>query len=236
MTAITKEEIISIAIAELSLMTLGYTEQFLEIHQVAIRDGIPDIEHVRILEDGIAVVYFKVHDEEFFFAVSVDMEKKEPRWSYSEVYTQVSFVAESTELNYDALNTFTKLKPDWGWNKDPQAIQRGKRVTKIGFQPYKEPDSLENKLRNLLDYLDTDKDGIRNLITRSTGAYIITTTDVHNSNSHIGGIHLEPHIINRLADMNISIDFDFYAVGNLLKEPDWETYFDDDDNDSKEEG
>ncbi len=143
MPAITKEEIIAIAVTELSQKTLGYTQQFLDIHRVAIQDGIPTIEHVRILEDGIAVVYFKVHDEQFFFAISVDMGKKEVRWSYSESFVQVSFVAESTDLTYDALSALTKLKPNWGWDKDPQAKYRGKRVTKIAFQPYKDPDNLE---------------------------------------------------------------------------------------------
>ncbi len=224
MPAITKEEIIAIAVTELSQKTLGYTQQFLDIHRVAIQDGIPTIEHVRILEDGIAVVYFKVHDEQFFFAISVDMGKKEVRWSYSESFVQVSFVAESTDLTYDALSALTKLKPDWGWD-NPQAKYRGKRVTKIAFQPYKDPDNLENKLCNLLDYLDTDKEGIRNLLNNATDAYIITTTDVHNFNSHIGGIHLKPHILKRLAELNVAVDFDFYAVGNL--------YFDEDE---KEEG
>jgi hypothetical protein len=235
MPAITKEEIIAIAIAELSQETLGYTEEFLKIHRVAIQDNTPAVEHVRILEDGTATVYFKVHDEEFFFAVSVDMEKKEVRWSYSEDKVEISFNIDSETLSYDELTKLTHLKPDWGWNKDPEAVQRWKRVTRIGFQPYKEPDDVFNMLEKLLTCIETDAESICKISETET-VYISISITTHNGNNHLGQTIIPIETLKRIVALNASVSIDMSVAGNLYKEPDWETYFDDDDNDSKEEG
>ncbi len=235
MSAITKEEIIAIAIAELSQETLGYTEEFLKIHQVAIQDNTPAVEHVRILEDGTATVYFKVYDEEFFFAVSVDMEKKEARWSYSEDKVEISFNIDSETLSYKELTKLTNLKPNWGWNKDPEAIQRWKKVTRIGFQPYKEPDDVFNMLEKLLTYIETDADNIRKIAETQT-AYISISTTMHNGNNYLGHIIVSLELLKRLVALNASVGMNIFLGGNFYKEPDSSTYFDDDNNDEKEEG
>lgn len=68
MVAIANEDIIAIAIAELSQKNIGYTGQFLEIHQVEVQDSNPVIKHVRLHDDDrTATVYFKVKGEDFFF-------------------------------------------------------------------------------------------------------------------------------------------------------------------------
>lgn len=218
MVAIVNEDIIAIAIAELSQKNIGYTGQFLEIHQVEVQDSNPVIKHVRLHDDyRTATVYFKVKGEDFFFAISVDLEERQVRWSYSEDYVQISFFVESTKLSCNDLCKLTQLKPDWVCNiGDEFGLSKQKADTnRIVFQPCKEPDNLANKLQNLLIYLDTDKNGITNLIANAMDAYILVTCDVHNFNSHIGGVNLDANTLKRLAALNVSIDFDFFAVGEL---------------------
>lgn len=59
-----------------------------------------------------------------------------------------------------------KLKATDSWNKG-DLKRNGKlsyKYSYINFLPNPEPDSFEDKLRKLLDYLEQDKDGIRHLV------------------------------------------------------------------------
>jgi hypothetical protein len=42
----------------------------------------------------------------------------------------------------------------------------------------------------------------------------------HNGNSMLGGIHLDISVLQRLTALNLGIDVDLYAEGNLFLEED----------------
>ena len=215
-----EDQIIAIAIREIEEKNLPATEQFLNVHSVLYENGSPVVEYICASKDGTYTVYFKVKEEQFFLAIVVDMnEKNDVRWTYQEGHNQISFNVDSETYSYDELVKLTKLQPNWGWDKGSHRSPILKKISRIGFIPTPEPDTLESKLNKLLDYLESDIEGIQQLVTKAD-AYISSTITVHNGNSHIGGVFLEPQTLQRLSALNVSIDFDFYATGNLYKEDD----------------
>jgi hypothetical protein len=83
--------------------------------------------------------------------------------------------------------------------------------------PNPEPDTFENKLKHLLDFLEKDIGGIKNL-TDSANGYISVAMDIHNANGMIGGPHIDKESTRRLALFNLAIDFDLYLSGNPFLE------------------
>ena len=80
------------------------------------------------------------------------------------------------------------LKAADSWDKgDPKRNGKLKyKYSRINFLPNPEPDSFEDKLRKLLDYLEQDEDGIRHLAKEADG-YIQVAMHVHNANGMISG-------------------------------------------------
>ncbi|MFO0331262.1 MAG: DUF4279 domain-containing protein, partial [Bacteroidota bacterium] len=75
----------------------------------------------------------------------------------------------------------------------------------------------EDKLVKLLDLLETDKEGIKRLVDKADGRISVAKT-FHDGNGMFGGPHLDRKTVKRLADLNLSVDFDLYADGNSFKE------------------
>lgn len=83
--------------------------------------------------------------------------------------------------------------------------------------PNPEPDDFEDKLIKLLDYLEQDKEGIKELVEKANG-YIQIAMDLHNANGMIGGANLSADSIRRMSNLGLAIDFDLYVAGNSFKE------------------
>jgi hypothetical protein len=83
--------------------------------------------------------------------------------------------------------------------------------------PNPEPEDFEDKLIKLLDYLEQDKEGIKELVEKANG-YIQVAMDLHNENSMIGGANLSADCIRRMSNLGLAIDFDLYVAGNSFKE------------------
>jgi hypothetical protein len=111
----------------------------------------------------------------------------------------------------------TKLKPTSGWNKG-DARKSGKafyNFTALHFEPNPEPDEFEDKLKKLLDFLESDIGGVTALADK-VSVQIQVATIFHNGNTMLGGHHLDKDIIKRLAALNLEVDFDLYAEGNMF--------------------
>ncbi|MBN9482876.1 MAG: hypothetical protein BGO70_08365 [Bacteroidetes bacterium 43-93] len=209
-----------IAINEIRNADLGVTEQFLEIHEIEYEGDNPKILYVHLDSNTHGRVYFAVKDEYFYFCVYTRIEP-EPKayWSDSERSVHLSFVANSENLSSADLASLTALIPTTTWEKGQIRHNIPHRTSGINFIPNEEPDTLDNKLLHLLDFLESDKSGIDAVIKAADYTCIFATIDAHNGNEHIHGVYLEPPILKRLADLDVSIDFDFYARGNLYKNP-----------------
>ena len=215
----THSDIIEKALSEIENKNFAVTEQFLEIHELVFEGNKPKIDRIDTeSNDGTAIVYFPIKGEKFFLAIYLDtISNLEVRAVSTEPYNSVRFMASSEVLGLKELSELTTLKYSSGKNKGDKRGQNSVwNYSFISFEPNQEPDEFEDKLKKLLDYLEQDKPGISQLIEQGKG-YIQVTIEFHNGNTMLGGPHLELESIKRLGELNLSIDFDLYAGGNLFK-------------------
>ncbi len=210
--------IIQKAIEEIEAKTFGETEQFLKIHEVVYEDGKPKIARIdREKKDGTAIVYFPVKEEKFYLAVYVDTEPKiSVRHVGTESYNSVCFSAVSDSLNLEELSRMTKLKSTKGWSKGDKRGRTLWKFSKFIFEPNLEPDEFEDKLKKLLDILESDKEGITQLAENSD-VCIRVAQEFHNGNTMLGGSYIDKESMKRIANLNLPIDFDLYLGGNFYK-------------------
>lgn len=207
-----------IAINEIKKADLGVTEQFLKIHELEYEGEDPRIVYVHMDSAIHGRVYFAVKDEHFYFCVYTRIEPEpKARWSDSEPKVELSFAANSKTLSSKDLASLTKLTPTITWEKGDRGRGRPKENSGINFTPNDEPDTFENKISHLLDFLELDRDGILAVVEAAEEAWIFATIQTHNGNTCIGGVNLEPSILKRLADFNVSIEFEFFAQGNFYR-------------------
>jgi len=113
----------------------------------------------------------------------------------------------------------TKLTPTEFWNKG-DLRKRGKSnhtFSSFTILPNPEPDEFEDKLKKLLDFLEQDEDGIKQLVNNASG-YIQVAMNIHNANGMIGGQNIDKDDIRRMNNLGLSINFDLYVEGNSFKE------------------
>ena len=211
--------IIEKATEEIEAKTFGVTGQFLKIHEVVYENDKPKVARVDTeKEDGTAIVYFPVKNEKFYLAVYVDTKPEiAVRHVGTESYNSVCFSAVSESLNFEELSQMTKLKPTRGWSKGDKRGGTHWRFSKFIFEPNCEPDEFEDKLKKLLDILESDKEGIAQLAEKSD-VCIQVAQEFHNGNTMLGGSYLDKESVKRIADLNLPIDFDLYVGGNFYKD------------------
>ena len=212
--------IIEKAIDEIFKKELGTTEQLLEIHEVVFENDKPKVLRIdQECDDSSAIVYFPIKDQKFYLAVHLDtIPEVKVRGVGTENYNSVYLKITSETFSFDEISSLTKLKPTGGWSKgDPRKLGRSKyNNTTLHFEPNKEPDGFEDKLKKLLDFLDQDKQAILGMIGK-TNSQIQVVTVFHNGNTMLGGHHIDKETLKRISMYNLEIDFDLYAEGNFYK-------------------
>ena len=213
--------IVAAAVAEISEPIFGVTEQFLKVHSVALKRGHAQVADIlRFDEDSRAIVYFAVEGEKFYLALSVSTAEPEPAvvWVWIEEWNRISFQIKSESLNSEQLLALTSLKPTDHWNKGDQRRFGGalRKQSAIEFEPHPGPGDFETRLKNLLSFLEQDPIGILTLVDQADG-YLRIISVFHNANTMLGGLHLDKECIQRVAALNLEIDFDLYAEGNFYK-------------------
>ncbi|QNF34217.1 DUF4279 domain-containing protein [Adhaeribacter swui] len=215
-----EEEIIFLVTEELQNPILGVTQQYLEIHKPVTIDDRLKIDKVNTnSEAGTAIVYIPVVGACFHFAVYVDLKEKAVTGVGTESYNRVYFRVTSDLFTLDELKAFTTLSPTYGWSKGDLSKTGNQpyNFSSIEFMPNPEPDEFENKLSKLLDFLEQDTDGVRQLVAEAHGG-ITVVMDFHNGNGMLGGMYIDSLSIQRMGKLNLFIDFDLYASGNSFKE------------------
>lgn len=220
---LTDEEIIKRATEELRAPSLAITEEYLAIHDVVRIDGKPKVERLdRDSKTTNAIIYFAVNDEKFHFAIQLSTRPAiEIIGVHMEPDHQVYFRATSETLNVGQLSVLTTLRPTTGWNKGEPRKPGGllHKFSMIEFHPDPEPDAFEDKLRKLLDFLETDPAGVKELVEQATG-HIQVVSHFHNANGMIGGPRLHEATVKRMGDLNLDIDFDLYVGGKPFRDAD----------------
>ena len=211
--------IVAAAVAEITTPTFGVTEQFLKVHSVALKGDCAQVAGVlRFDEDSLTIVYFAVEGEKFYLALSVSTAEPEPAviWVWIEEWNRISFQVTSESLDSEQLLALTSLKPTDHWNKGDQRRFGGalRKQSSIEFEPYPGPGEFGFRLKKLLSFLEQDPTGIRALVDQTEG-YLRVISVFHNANTMLGGLHLDKECIQRMAALNLEIDFDLYAEGNF---------------------
>jgi len=212
-----KSQLIAAALAEITTPSWGVTKQFLAVHTIAFEGATPKVAGITINDEkDHATVYFSVEGEKFYLAVSVSIPQLKMEGAWTEDWHCVTFHATSETLNVHQLTALTSLKPTKTQNVGDQRGRNGQwRYHAIEFEPTPGPDTFECKLDKLLTFLEQDAGGIRSLADKA-GGYIRVISVFHNGNTMLGGPHLGKRIVQRMAALNLAIDFDLYAEGNFF--------------------
>ena len=213
-----KKELIEKAISEIKNPTFGTTEQYIEVLEIELENGIPKVERVDLSSfDKTNVVYFSIKNEPFFISVYFSKETNEITGVGTENGNQVYLTATSETLTYAQLSEFIKLEPLSGWSVGEWRRNRKSKYnfSRISFEPIKSRAyEMETKLKLLLTELEKDINGVKKL-TEIADVII----SVHNQQYIDGnkGIYFEKEIISRMNKLNLGISIDQYVSGNELK-------------------
>ncbi|REC59699.1 hypothetical protein DRF65_24390 [Chryseobacterium pennae] len=210
----TEQEIRELIQNELTNKEWGFTEQVLEIHTPVYQDGKIIIENI-VDDNNEKIVYLPIVDEHFYLAFWIHTKNKEIIGISIEPGVSIYYKAISENYSSNDLRDITRLEITKSWNKDDQ---RKSNAGSYGFscimiEADKKPDVFERKLDILLSELMKDPDGVKKL-SDLADTTIQVVIHYHNGNGMIGGPSLSDKNIKTLADLNLSIDFDFYISGN----------------------
>ena len=211
----TDQQVIELIEKEFREKSLGVTEQYLKIHSPIYSDNKIKVDRIDREskydnQDELIIAYLPVLDEKFYFSVYINPKENEVTGVNTEAYHRVYFRATSETLSIDELKSMTNLNPTDFWNKGD--LRKNGRSThtfsNFAILPNSEPDEFEDKLKNLLDFLEQDKDGIKRLVDNANG-YIQVAMDIHYGNGMIGGPYISADDIRRMNNMGLSIGFRF---------------------------
>jgi len=215
----TDEQITARIEQEFKAKTFGVTEQYLEIHQPVYHNNQLQIARIdRERSDKLIIAYLPILNEKFYFAIYIDGSSGIITNIGTEPYHRVYFLATSEKLTAAELKAMTSLAISASWNNG-DLKPNGKstyRFSAVKIMPNTEPDEFEDKLNNLLTYLEQDKIGITELVTKANG-YIQVAMDIHNGNGLIGGPCLDQKSISRMSGLGLSIDFDLQVGGESFR-------------------
>jgi len=212
----TDEEVSELIVEEFFEKKLGVTEQYLKIHEPVYVNGLPKIDRIdRELRDNLVIAYLPVKEEYFYFAVYIDTEKREIFNVGTESRNLVCLRATSAVLNAIELQSFTKLKATKARNKGDFKPNKKSQYdfSFLEFNPNPGPDMVEDKLKKLIDFIETEKNGIIELISHSN-AYIQVIMDFHRGNQLLGNLFINSEAIRKLNELNLEVSLGFAAWGN----------------------
>ncbi len=220
MSCMMQSYIVQCAIDEVEKRSWAMTQQFFEVHELIYINNVPKIEWVEIDEDeGTAIVYFAVKENSFYLAVYLHIKPEiSLKWISTEEFVKVWFCAKSETFTCDELSSMTTLRTTHKMDKG-EKFGNGKftsNLNSIDFEPNTEPGKFEEKLMKLLDFLERDIIGVKNLVDNADG-HIQSTIVFHIGNSNFTGLVMSKHIYQRLAALNLEIVFDIYAQGKYWK-------------------
>jgi hypothetical protein len=106
------QKYIDIAREEILNPSFGTTQQYLEVHDLELENGLPKIARVNsYFYNGLVAVYFQIKDEDFFLEVHLT---KEPEIKVYDVWTEsghrVYLSVTSEKLTFEELSKLTSLK------------------------------------------------------------------------------------------------------------------------------
>lgn len=212
------QSFLEISIKEFEERFCGSSQQYLEVMEVASRDGIPNIVRIEKQEDDYAV-YFSVKGEKFYYThyFSVDPQVKligiditPATLATLRIYSdKLSIDDIQNKISIPATRTFKQGEKD-KW----MPIHKQNR---LDFRPDQNTaGDIVKKLLALLDYLEPHEAALKEL-SNTCQLYIAVYWNAYIGNSMLGGFYLEKDIVKKLNNLDLEIDFDLYVSGIAFK-------------------
>jgi hypothetical protein len=206
---------------EIKIKKFAVTRQYLEVNSVSCKDGIAQVGRIDTEREKDSIcIYFPIENQEYYLAIYFDKnDDPEVRWVGIEAGNRIYFRATSEKLTFNELAAKTTLQPLQGWSKGDKNGRNNEHYYKFSsltFDPFpNEAYELEHKLSLLLNELEKDTQGIKDLVLNANGYIQIVS---YRYVSNFGGIHLDIKTINILNSLGLELDFDIYVDGIPLSE------------------
>ncbi|MFZ1515920.1 MAG: DUF4279 domain-containing protein [Saprospiraceae bacterium] len=202
---------------ELLNPTFEMTRQYLKILEVKYEDDKPKITKIDFDKNqNRATAYVEVKNESFYLEFVFDTTDTICLTGLDTIpFVGISFMPTSEKLTTDELLKITSIKPTKTITKG-DLFSNGKfeyTYNGLEFESFSEPGRLERKLKYLLDILETDIEGIRQLSIQTSTKDIFITIVYHFGNGNFTGLYLDNEILNRVTRLGLELTFDIYATG-----------------------
>jgi hypothetical protein len=200
------EKLINAVSEELRCPAWAGTEQCLEVFQVEYEGDNPIVEHIEIDEiENYADVYVRVKNESFYLHIRFDIsDVVEIASVHTAPYIRIDFSLRSEDLSVEQLLSFISIEPSEVTRRDDY-LGDGDSYNEISFLSFSHPGRIHSKLNYLLDVLETDSSGIKNLIQATKSNNLFVTIVFHAGNSNLVGLYVEDHAMKRLAALGLSL-------------------------------
>lgn len=203
---------------ELLNPTFEMTRQYLKILEVKYENNKPKIAKIDLNENrNQATAYVELKNESFYLEfVFNTTDNIELTGIDTLPFVGISFMPTSEKLTIEELLKIITIKPTRTITKGDFFSDGKLEYTYNGleFETFSEPDRLETKLKYLLDILETDTEGIKNLSNQTSTKDIFVTIVYHIGNGNFTGLYVDNETINRLSKLGLELTFDIYATGN----------------------
>ena len=213
-----KTTIINRITDELLNPTFEMTRQYLKILQVKYEDKKPKIVKIENNQSqNQATAYVEVINESFYLEFVFDTTDKIEISGIATVpFIEISFMPTSEELTTDELLKITSIKPTETISKGEHFSNGKFEYTYNGlvFKTFSEPGRIERKLNHLLEILEKDVEGLKELSRQTNDKDLFVTIVYHIGNGNFTGLYIDNETINRLSKLGLELTFDIYARGN----------------------
>ena len=210
----------------------GETKQFLEVNSIEKINNEYVYERYSIINDSYRyydykdapvkieceiIFYYKITNQHYFFGIGVDIEKKDVTRVFMRNATFCYLSAYSENMTLEEMAKLTKLKYSSGITKGEE-IKRGRKgYYQCSCIEYKFTDKtsyeIKESLNMLLEELEKDKDGIKELVEKTEASIIICKYQYVSANA---GIEIDRKTIKRLNELGLDINIDMYCEGEYM--------------------
>jgi len=217
-----KEKIKQLVKRELINPTLEMTKQILDVLQIELVEDSFRIERIDIDDEKKEVTaYVNIRRTDFYLEFIFNIADSIDLYSVdTKPFIEISFFPTSETLTVDELQKLTKVQPHRKINKGEYFSNRKFQYNYNGLEylSAKGPGNITFKINSLLDLLETDIIGIKELSSQTECSNLFVTISYHVGNGNFTGLWLEKEIINRLAKFDFELTFDIYAEGEKFKD------------------
>lgn len=217
-----KEKIEQIVKRELISPTLEMTKQILAVLDFELVEDLFSIERIDIDDEKKEVsAYVDIRKTDFYLDFTFNTLDSINLYSVNtKPFIEISYFPTSETLTVDELQKLTKIKPHRKIHKG-ESFGNGKfqyNYNGLEYLSAKGPGNITFKINSLLELLETDLIGIKELSNQTNCSNLLVTISYHVGNGNFTELWLEKEIINRLAKFDFDITFDIYAEGTKLKD------------------